>query len=154
MRSVSRYLLVILVCGFSSLRLTAQCPARPAAGTVVQDALTLSAKDGVLKAGLTLRHSVDNFGYTHYCMNYKSANGEVEAPTLRLNQGDKLDLEVKDRIAVDTSDSMGAMDGMALPEGKTCGDGGTMTVNSTNVHFHGLNVSPNCHQDDVLTTLI
>src|SRR5258708_6386150 len=37
---------------------------------------------------------------------------------------------------------------------KNCGDGGTMTINSTNVHFHGLNVPPKCHQDNVLTTLI
>jgi len=29
-----------------------------------------------------------------------------------------------------------------------------MTLASTNVHFHGLNVPPICHQDDVLTTLI
>jgi len=27
-------------------------------------------------------------------------------------------------------------------------------VSSTNVHFHGLNVSPKCHSDNVLTTLI
>ncbi len=29
-----------------------------------------------------------------------------------------------------------------------------MTISSTNVHFHGLNVPPKCHQDDVLNTLI
>jgi FtsP/CotA-like multicopper oxidase with cupredoxin domain len=38
--------------------------------------------------------------------------------------------------------------------GPTCGDGGTATLQSTNVHFHGLNVPPICHQDDVLTTII
>jgi FtsP/CotA-like multicopper oxidase with cupredoxin domain len=29
-----------------------------------------------------------------------------------------------------------------------------MMLSSTNVHFHGLNVPPICHQDDVLTTLL
>jgi FtsP/CotA-like multicopper oxidase with cupredoxin domain len=43
---------------------------------------------------------------------------------------------------------------MPPPPGKICGDGGDMTLSSTNVHFHGLNVPPTCHQDDVLTTLI
>jgi hypothetical protein len=38
-----RYVLAILVFGFSFLRLEAQCPKRPDSGTVVQDALTVSA---------------------------------------------------------------------------------------------------------------
>ena len=152
MRSVSRCLFAIAVCGFSFLRLTAQCPDRPHPGSVVEDALSVVSQNGVLDAGLTMRHSVDTGGYSHYCLNYKTAKGDVEAPTLRLNQGDQLLLDVKDRIESDGSDSMG-MDMSGTP-GKVCGDGGQMTLSSTNVHFHGLNVPPICHQDDVLTTLI
>jgi FtsP/CotA-like multicopper oxidase with cupredoxin domain len=151
MRSVSRCLLAIVVCGFSFLMVTAQCPNRPDIGTVVHDALSLSSVNGVLNAELTMRHSVDSSGYTHYCYNYNTDKGEVEAPTLRLNQGDQLVLDVKDRIEND--DSAGTMD-MPAPPGKICGDGGSMMLSSTNVHFHGLNVPPICHQDDVLTTLI
>jgi FtsP/CotA-like multicopper oxidase with cupredoxin domain len=40
------------------------------------------------------------------------------------------------------------------PSDQTCGDGGVETVDSTNVHFHGLNVPPVCHQDDVINTII
>ena len=29
-----------------------------------------------------------------------------------------------------------------------------MTASSTNVHFHGLNIPPTCHQDDVIKTLV
>lgn len=152
MRSVSRLLLVVVACGFSFVRLMAQCPDRPNPGTVVEDALNVYSQNGVLDAGLTMRHSVDTGGYNHYCLNYKTAKGDVEAPTLRLNQGDQLLLDVKDRIESDGSDSMG-MDMPGTP-GKVCGDGGQMTLSSTNVHFHGLNVPPTCHQDDVLTTLI
>jgi FtsP/CotA-like multicopper oxidase with cupredoxin domain len=44
---------------------------------------------------------------------------------------------------------------MSAPAGSAiCGDTGTATISSTNVHFHGLNIPPACHQDDVLTTLI
>ena len=47
------------------------------------------------------------------------------------------------------------MSGMDMsPSGGVCGDTGTATLQSTNVHFHGLNVPPICHQDDVLTTII
>jgi FtsP/CotA-like multicopper oxidase with cupredoxin domain len=78
----------------------------------------------------------------------------VEAPTLRLNPGDRLLLNVKDRITTDGAEAMSEMDPMSGATAKTCGDTGAMTLQSTNVHFHGLNVPPVCHQDDVLTTLI
>ncbi|MGC1436652.1 MAG: multicopper oxidase domain-containing protein [Terriglobales bacterium] len=151
MRSMLRYVLAILVCGFSFLNLEAQCPKRPNAGTVVQDALSVSSVNGVLNAELTMKHSVDDAGYTHYCYNYATSKGDVESPTLRLNQGDRLLLDVKDRI--ETDDSAGMME-MPATSGKVCGDGGMMMLSSTNVHFHGLNVPPICHQDDVLTTLL
>jgi FtsP/CotA-like multicopper oxidase with cupredoxin domain len=151
MRSVSRCWLVIVLLGFSIARLEAQCPKRPDPGTVVKDALSLSSANGVLSAELTMKQSVDQFGYTHYCYIYDTGNGEAEAPTLRLNQGDKLLLDVKDRIPAD--DSAGTMD-MPASSAKKCGDGGMMMLSSTNLHFHGMNIPPTCHQDDVLTTLI
>jgi len=151
MRSASRCLLAILTCGFAFLRLAAQCPARPDPGTVVQDALSLSSVNGVLTTELTMKHSVDSGGYNHYCLNYQNGKQEVEAPTLRLNQGDHLVLDVKDRIESETDSAGMEMDMSGLP---VCGDTGTPTLSSTNMHFHGLNVPPSCHQDDVLTTLI
>jgi FtsP/CotA-like multicopper oxidase with cupredoxin domain len=153
MRAVSRYLLAIVVCGFSFLPLAAQCPPRPQPATVVQDALNLYSQNGTLTADLTLGHSVDTNGYTHYCYKYQTGTGAAEAPTLRLNPGDFLKLHVSDDITSDGPHSTSAMD-MSAPAGTTCGDSGTATISSTNVHFHGLNVPPICHQDDVLTTLI
>ncbi len=153
MRSVFRCLLAMVVCGFSFHQIWAQasCPARPSPGTVVQDALSLTSQNGVLAAEFIMGHSVDQSGYTHYCFNYKSPTGYIESPTLRLNQGDTLTLGVVDRIQ---QDDAGMKMKMPASSGKTCGDTGPLTLQSTNVHFHGLNVSPNCHQDDVLTTLI
>ncbi len=135
-----------------SLAAAAQCPPRPTAGTVVQDALSLYSQNGVLNAGLNMGYSVDTFGYTHYCYKYDTGSGIVEAPTLRLNPGDQLVLGVKDSIPVPGAESMSSMD--MTSSGTQCGDGGTATLQSTNVHFHGMNVPPICHQDDVLTTLI
>src|SRR5579863_3373414 len=155
MRFVCNGLLVIVVCGGAFLQAAGQalCPARPESGTVVQDALSLVPQNGVLSAEFVMGHSVDDFGYTHYCYDYKTATGVAEAPTLRLNQGDTLELRVVDRIQGD--DSMGMKMKMhSVPAAQACGDTGQATLKSTNVHFHGLNVSPVCHQDDVLTTLI
>ncbi|HXC43176.1 MAG TPA: multicopper oxidase domain-containing protein [Candidatus Dormibacteraeota bacterium] len=152
MRAGFRYSLLLVVCGFSFATASAQCPPRPIAGSVVEDALSLSSQNGVLNAAFTMGTSVDDAGYTHYCYKYKSSNGVVEAPTLRLNQGDLLQLNITDDIVSNGAESMSSMD-MSSPPG-ACGDGGTATINSTNVHFHGLNVPPICHQDDVLTTLI
>jgi FtsP/CotA-like multicopper oxidase with cupredoxin domain len=153
MSSLTRCLLAIAVSAASFLGAAAQCPARPASGTVVQDALSLSSQNGALKANFTMGYSVDLYGYSHYCYNYQTASGVVEAPTLRVNPGDHLLLGIKDRIANDSQDSTSGMD-MSAPPGAACGDSGTASVQSTNVHFHGLNVPPVCHQDDVLTTLI
>jgi len=153
MRAVSKAFSLILLCGVALLNAAAQCPKRPDTGTIVHDALSLTSNNGTLSAEFTMRHSVDDAGYTHYCYNYKTAKGEVESPTLRLNPGDKLDLDILNRIHEDDGAEMTGMDGMTMP-GKVCGDGGTLTITSTNVHFHGMNVPPKCHQDDVLTTII
>jgi FtsP/CotA-like multicopper oxidase with cupredoxin domain len=150
MRSVLKVLWATFVCGFAFSLAHAQCPDRPSAGSVVQDPVGLSSQKGVLSAKFVMEHSVDAAGYTHYCYRYGIGANVVEAPTLRLNPGDKLELNVVNRIKDD--DAMK----MSMPDapGTACGDTGAMTVDSTNVHFHGLNVPPKCHQDDVINTLI
>jgi FtsP/CotA-like multicopper oxidase with cupredoxin domain len=150
LRPASRYVLAILICGGCWVSVLAQCPNRPNPGTVVQDALSLYSQNGVLNASFVMARSVDIYGYTHYCYNYDTGSAYVEAPTLRLNQGDRLILNVTDHIEGESSKGMK----MPAPQGTVCGDSGPMNVEATNVHFHGLNVPPVCHQDDVLTTLI
>jgi FtsP/CotA-like multicopper oxidase with cupredoxin domain len=151
MRTITRWLLAALTCGFA-WGAAAQCPSRPASGTVVQDALSIYPQNGVLNAGLDMGYSVDTYGYSHYCYKYETSTGTVESPTLRLNPGDQLILGVQDSIPTGSPSAMSGMDMSSLPG--ACGDGGDATLQSTNVHFHGLNVPPVCHQDDVLTTLI
>lgn len=154
MRTVSRYLLLILLCGFSSVAIFAQCPARPLPGTVVKDALSLNSQNGVLDANFIMGHSVDQYGYTHYCYNYDTGEHYVESPTLRLNPGDTLMLGVKNHIEGQDAQAMQGMKMDVSAGGKVCGDNGPITISSTNVHFHGLNVPPVCHQDDVINTVI
>lgn len=152
-RSRVRWLLILLLCGFSVFKLAAQdCPARPDGGTVVADPYSIESQNGVLSAKFVLEHSVDKSGYTHYCYKYNASGQIVEAPTLRVNPGDQLDLEVVNKIK--EGDSKTAAMAMPPSSQTTCGDGGAMTLESTNVHFHGLNVPPVCHEDDVINTLI
>jgi FtsP/CotA-like multicopper oxidase with cupredoxin domain len=156
MRVRSRYLLLaIIFCGFSCLQLAAEddCPARPGPGSVVNDPYSISSQNGVLTARLLMARSVDKAGYTHYCYKYNQSGQVYEAPTLRVNPGDTLNLEVTNHI-VDNDPSKMKMNMPAAGQGQPCGDGGVPTIDSTNVHFHGMNVPPICHQDDVLTTLI
>jgi FtsP/CotA-like multicopper oxidase with cupredoxin domain len=134
-----------------SMAASAQCPARPVSGTEVKEPYAVKSQNGTLTADLSLGQSVDDQGYTHYCYQYQTANGIVEAPTLRVNSGDTLQLNVADVIQDNDASKMKMHHAAS---GTVCGDGGTATVSSTNVHFHGMPIPPVCHQDDVIDTLI
>ena len=156
MRAGTKLLFVVLIISLMTAVAAAQCPDRIPPGTVIPDTLSLSSTSGTLRAELKMRHSVDFGGYTHYCYNYATDQGDIESPTLRLNPGDQLVLDLKNRIQTDESDTMTGMSGMDMSgaPGTTCGDTGNVTISSTNVHFHGMNIPPVCHQDNVITTLI
>ncbi len=151
MGSTARYLLAVFLCTAPLIEMAAQCPARPTRGTVVQDPFMVSSQSGVLTAAMDIGYSVDTAGYTHYCYQYNSSSGRVEAPTFSLNPGDQFNLAIKDNIPANDSFTMSMPHS---PNDHVCGDPGTPILSSTNVHFHGLNVPPTCHQDDVISTVI
>ena len=102
----------------------------------------------MLKAELAYRSSLEANGSRRYC--YLARDGS-EAPTLRVKPGDLVVLSLKNEVKLPAS-SKDAMPGMSLmPDG--CA-GKQMSSASTNIHFHGLDIPPVCHQDDVLNTLI
>jgi len=148
---VAKYLIVTAIVGIFSIVSFAQCPARPVSGTLVKDPYTIRSQDGTLQADLSLGKSVDEQGYTHYCYQYQAPKSVVEAPTLRLNPGDTLQLNLADVVQDKDASTMRMHHAAA---GQVCGDGGTATVSSTNLHFHGMPIPPTCHQDDVIDTLI
>lgn len=165
MRKYLKWVFVGQLLGFAFLTASAQlpnCPLRPTPGSVVQDPLSLSSQNGVLQLALTLRNANDDLGYSHYCFDYSTAAGDVESPTLRLNPGDTLVLDFTNQLNVAlpaTGSSryqpmahMGHAMGGA-PSSDPCKDQ-VMTLNSSNIHFHGLNVPPVCHQDEVVNTLV
>ncbi len=123
------------------------CP-RPPAGSTVLEPKDLRSRNGVLRVDLTYRGFVDANGSARYCYVYKDGS---EAPTLRLKPGDLLVLRLKNEVSLPSQAIERKLHAHTM-RGQ-CADG-EMTGASTNVHFHGLDVPPVCHQDDVLNTMI
>jgi FtsP/CotA-like multicopper oxidase with cupredoxin domain len=129
------------------------CP-RPPAGSVVADPEELHSRNRILKLELAARNSKQSDGSTRYC--YVDANGN-ESPTLRVSPGDLVILTLKNEMTnlgtpVLTISHLHSHT-ESEPNGNSCSSG-LMTPESTNLHFHGLTISPVCHQDDVLKTSI
>jgi len=166
MRAMVRVMLGLLVSGAALMNSPAQtiCPLRPSPGSPVLNPLDLFSQNGVLTLDLLLQNQKQNDGYMHYCYIYMYQGQQVEAPTLRLNPGDRLILTLTnniqspyDRYQAAQKQPLEPMHGMAKHQATKPDDdcsGQEMMLGSTNIHFHGMNISPTCHQDDVINTII
>jgi FtsP/CotA-like multicopper oxidase with cupredoxin domain len=164
MRAVSRFSSVVLfVCGFalSAVAQLPQCPLRPKTGVEIKNPLDLVSKNGELKVDLTLRNAQDAQGFMHVCYDYQDGDDRVESPTLRLNPGDILQLDLTNRLVAKSVNGLilNGKDEMEMSDMSDSADddpchGTHMTAASTNIHFHGMNIPPICHQDEVIFTLI
>ena len=128
------------------------CP-RLAPGSIAAPPADLSSQNGVLEVTFKVLTAVDMQGLVRYC--YITDTG-LQAPTLHVNPGDKLILHVQNQLPSVVAHDMSGMR-MADPVRKdvtACTTDGGMSNSSTNVHFHGLNAPPTCHQDEVIHTLI
>jgi FtsP/CotA-like multicopper oxidase with cupredoxin domain len=138
------------------------CPTRSTGGSLVRNPLDLIGQSGVLNAAFTIRS--EQLVYLKECFIYQAATGPVEAPTLRVNPGEQIVLNLTNHLSYTPppplqrpAKSMPATGLAKVPMRTTAGDpcsGGNMVATSTNIHFHGLNIPPLCHHDDVLNTTI
>jgi FtsP/CotA-like multicopper oxidase with cupredoxin domain len=156
-----RAALLVLLCGISLVSASAQlplCPNRPIPGDPLVNPLDLYSQNGVLTVNLLLQNMMDDNGFMHYCYNYMYQGQQIEAPTLRLNPGDTLVLNLTNNIQAPYGAkkpkkmNMHGSHDTKGPE-DPCNDDNILP-SSTNIHFHGLNIPPLCHQDDVLHTVI
>jgi FtsP/CotA-like multicopper oxidase with cupredoxin domain len=122
------------------------CP-RCAAGSTVTNPPALYSQAGMLTVNLSYQTAQDAQGRTLYC--FTTPNG-TESPTLHVHPGDHLVVNVKNLLPAPVPAT--AMQ-MATNAATVCG-APTMDASSVNVHYHGTNTAPVCHQDEVIHTLI
>jgi FtsP/CotA-like multicopper oxidase with cupredoxin domain len=131
---------------------TTPCTRYPVGSSIVppQD---LFSQSGKLQVNFTYQTEIDSSGNTLFC--FISSAG-AQSPTLHVHPGDELIINLKNEIPSSaSSQAMTAMPGMIVTgsTAKVCGSG-VMDDTSTNIHFHGTNVPPVCHQDEVITTVV
>jgi FtsP/CotA-like multicopper oxidase with cupredoxin domain len=123
------------------------CPRFTAGSAITQPPNLLSA-DGVLSVAFTYQTRLDDKGNTLYC--YTTTAG-AQSPTLRVHPGDHLKVSLQN--AMPASPTMPGMS-MTGSSATNCGPATMMTFTSVNLHYHGTNTAPVCHQDEVITTLV
>lgn len=127
---------------------------RPSEGAIVPEPEDLRSRNGELTVDLAIRNYTMANGSTRYC--YSTPDGK-QSPTLRLNPGDLLILNLKNGLT--DPGNAAAVPGHRHVQADTddksdpCRSG-LMAVTSTNLHFHGLTIPAVCHQDDVLHTSV
>ena len=124
--------------------------ARFASGANVSAPPELRSRNGKLEVTFRFLSVTDAQGLVRYC--YVTDAG-LESPTLRVNPGDTLTIHLQNKLPATATESMAGMN-MALSSGSSACDGGAMSADTTNIHFHGTNVAPVCGQDEVVKTLI
>ena len=122
------------------------CP-RPASGSVVSPPPDLYSQNGVLQVSLSYYPAVDNANRTLFC--FVTAAG-AESPTLHVNPGDTIQISLTNMV----QNAPGAPEEVASLGSTIACASNTMTPSSVNMHFHGLNVTPTCHSDEVIHTLV
>jgi FtsP/CotA-like multicopper oxidase with cupredoxin domain len=141
--NISRLLIVFF---FLVIPALADCT-RPAPGSLVEEPPTLRSRNGVLEVELNYFNHRAAHGDEQYC--YLDEYGD-QAPTLRVMPGDWLVLRLKNRLKPEQADPSPTS---SMPVSSPCADG-AMTALSTNLHFHGMTIPPECRGDDVLHTFV
>lgn len=137
-------LFAILLPTVASAQNNDACPRFPV-GSNLHYPEALYSSNGVLRVNLTYETATDQAGRTLYC--FMTDDGH-ESPTFHVNPGDDLIINLKNDLPP-ASPQMH----MEVTPSQVCG-ARTMTASSVNMHFHGTNVSPACHSDDVIHTLV
>jgi FtsP/CotA-like multicopper oxidase with cupredoxin domain len=137
------------ICGLAQG--SSPCPRFPV-GSSITAPDDLFSEHGVLRVKFTYETTVDQNGNTLFCFMTETGS---ESPTLHVLPGDRLLITLTNNVPATSSTAMAAMPGMIVSgtPSDTCG-AVTMTASSVNIHYHGTNTPPTCHQDEVIRTMI
>jgi FtsP/CotA-like multicopper oxidase with cupredoxin domain len=133
---------------FPGCAMAADPCSRPVQGSEITPPPDIYSQNGVLSVALDYFTEVDQWGRTLFC--YVTPDG-LEAPTLHVNPGDTIKIQLTNlEPSVETLGS-----GIETVSGSKAKCGSTvMMPTSVNIHFHGLNVKPRCHGDEVIHTIV
>jgi FtsP/CotA-like multicopper oxidase with cupredoxin domain len=112
-------------------------------GSVVHNPPALFSSNGVLEVRFSYEHRFASDGTELLC--FMTPDG-LEDPTLHVKPGDHLIIKVTNN----TPSTPAFMPPLNPPD---CGNP-QPTKSSINIHYHGTNTSPACHQDNVTRTVI
>ena len=128
------------------------CP-RYTPGSTLIEPKDLFSVAGKLEVNLTYRTATNSTGYALYC--FVTDDG-AQSPTLHVHPGDELIIHLKNGIPASTARSpMTAMPSMVLATSNAAScQSAPMDSTSVNLHYHGTNLPPICHQDEVIQTII
>jgi FtsP/CotA-like multicopper oxidase with cupredoxin domain len=143
-------LVLVISAGVGAQSAAHEACSRPVPGAVVAQPEDVRSENGVLTVELAFRdeHAAD--GGVRYC--YIAADG-AQAPTLRAAPGDLVVLKLKNELKAPVQSADMTMEATGIRAQEEC-TGKGMTPLSTNLHFHGVNLAPTCHVDDVLHTWV
>lgn len=123
-------------------------------GSTFAEPRALYSTDGKLTVDLSYHTQIDSSGNPLYCFVTKDG---TQSPTLHVHPGDELIINFTNVVPYGASPSrhMRTMPAMSMTVGPPteCGPK-PMNETSVNMHFHGTNVAPVCHQDEVIQTVI
>jgi FtsP/CotA-like multicopper oxidase with cupredoxin domain len=163
------------LCGFGQTPTPAVCP-RFAVGSVITAPADVYSVSGILRVNFEYQTTVDANGNTLFC--FMNSDGS-QAPTLHVNPGDRIVIALANQVPSEASEAMTAhmahmqhmadlaeptkaeipsivVSSLVRPPLELKADCGIvpMTPTSVNMHFHGTNTPPTCHQDEVIRTMI
>jgi FtsP/CotA-like multicopper oxidase with cupredoxin domain len=125
------------------------CPRYPA-GSAISAPQDLFSTNGVLQLNLTYKTRLDENGNSLFC--FMTDDG-VQSPTLHVHPGDEIIINFKNGLA--TTAASHSMPDMVVAKSasEACG-ASVMNDGSANIHYHGTNTPPTCHQDEVIKTIV
>jgi FtsP/CotA-like multicopper oxidase with cupredoxin domain len=119
---------------------------RYAPGSALPAPPELFSENHVLEVALKFVTVTDAQGLQRYC--YLSGAG-LQTPTLHVAAGDQLIIHLQNALPAGPAPPAPAV----TPAPGGC-SADAMGPSTTNLHFHGMNLPPVCHQDDVMGTLV
>ena len=147
---ISSALLLFALVPCHAEQIVANICSRPAPGSVVAEPADLRSKNGFLKVELNYYEVTEANAQTRFC--FQTEDG-AQSPNLRVKPGDELVLVLTNKIQEQAAEAPSHSMHSSRESTASC-TSGPMGPTSTNIHFHGLEIAPICHQDDTLMTSI